>query len=236
MNLKINPQIFEKFPNLILGVLVLRNLDNTGHDPKIEKLLRSAESEVRAIPNIEPVNSYSKIESWREAHRVFGSSPKKAAPSVQSIVRRVVKGGQLPTINKLVDLYNYISVKYVLPAGGEDLDKCEGDIELTFADGTENFIELGSTEERLPESGEIIYKDSVGAICRKWNWREAERTKLTDGTKNALLVLEALPPLSREELKKALKELQELVAAHCGGEITPYFLDKEALEIVINNL
>ena len=228
--IKVSPQIFEQFPEVKIGILVVKNTDNTGNAPEITALLRAVEKEVRSIPDIEPVNSFPKIAAWWEAHKNFGNSPKKYPPSVQSIIRRVVKGGELPSINKLVDLYNYISLKYIVPAGGEDLDRCAGDIQLTLAEGNEDFKEIGATENNPPEPGEVVYKDEAGVICRKWNWREGDRTKLTEKTKNALLVLEALPPADDTELRAALSDLKTLVQKYCGGEIYPIILQKDNLE------
>ena len=228
--IKVSPQIFEQFPEVKIGILVVKNTDNTGNAPEITALLRAVEKEVRSIPDIEPVNSFPKIAAWWEAHKNFGNSPKKYPPSVQSIIRRVVKGGELPSINKLVDLYNYISLKYIVPAGGEDLDRCAGDIQLALAEGNEDFKEIGATENNPPEPGEVVYKDEAGVICRKWNWREGDRTKLTEKTKNALLVLEALPPADDTELRAALSDLKTLVQKYCGGEIYPIILQKDNLE------
>lgn len=233
MKFKVNPQIFQNYPGFVDGILVVKNIDNSGGNPEITALMREGEKQVREIPGIESVNDYPKIAAWREAHRKFGSSPKKAAPSVQAIFRRVYKGGDLPNINKLVDIYNYISLKYVIPAGGEDLDKCSSDIELAYADGSEEFVELGSTENEPPESGEVVYKDSAGVICRKFNWREADRTKLEEGTKNAVLVFEGLSPATPEEIEKALNEAKDLVQKFCGGEGEVHILTAENPEVEI---
>lgn len=72
----------------------------------------------------------------------------------------MLKGGTLPSINTFVDLYNVLSLKHLLPVGGEDLDRCTGDIILDRATGTEPFIALGETENEPPEAGEIVYKDN----------------------------------------------------------------------------
>lgn len=37
---------------------------------------------------------------------------------------------------------------------------------------------------------ELIYKDDDGAVVRSWLWREADRTKLTKETRNALIYME----------------------------------------------
>jgi DNA/RNA-binding domain of Phe-tRNA-synthetase-like protein len=146
-------------------------------------------------------------------------------PSVWAVTKRVVKGGELPTINDLVDLYNYICLKYVVPVGGEDLDKCEGEIELMYASGDDKFMEIGGIENNPPEKGEIVYKDDAGVLCRKFNWKEADRTKLTEDTKNAVIVIEVLPPISRETLEKAVSEFKDLVQKYCGGTSESFILD-----------
>ena len=37
----------------------------------------------------------------------------------------MLKGGELPRINRLVDVYNAISVRHMVPVGGEDADRLE---------------------------------------------------------------------------------------------------------------
>jgi lysyl-tRNA synthetase class 2 len=234
MKFKVSSQIFKSYPGYIDGILVVKNIDNSGLSADITELLRGVEKKVREIEGIESVNDYPKIAAWREAHRKFGSSPKKYPPSVQSIFRRVYKGGELPSINKLVDIYNNISLKYVLPAGGEDLDKCSGDIVLGYADGNEKFIELGATENSSPEAGEVVYKDDAGVICRKFNWREADRTKLEESTKNAVLVFECIEPMTKAELEDALNETKDLIEKYCGGKSEIFLLTEENPEVEIS--
>lgn len=230
MKFKITSQIFQSYPGYIDGLLIVKGIDNSGSAPELVDLLRNVEASTRELEGFESVNDHPKIAAWREAHKKFGNSPKKNPPSVQAIFRRVYKGGQLPSINKLVDIYNYISLKYVVPAGGEDLDACSGDIILAYADGDEEFIELGSTENKPPLKGEVVYRDDIGVICRRFNWREADRTKLEESTKNAVLVFECIAPMTREELEQALGEAKELVEKHCGGSVEVVLLDEGSPE------
>ncbi len=144
----------------------------------------------------------------------------------------VLQGVQLRHISKLVDIYNFISLKHMLPAGGEDLDKAKGDILLTFAGANEApVLLLGEKEPRPPHEGEVIYMDGISTICRRWNWREADRTKLTEETKNCILVIEGLPPITKEEIENATRELSELVQKFCGGNIAYLLLDENKQEI-----
>jgi DNA/RNA-binding domain of Phe-tRNA-synthetase-like protein len=116
----------------------------------------------------------------------------------------------------------------MLPAGGEDVNKIEGQIKLTYATASETPVRLlGEDKEESPYEGEVIYKDDVSAICRRWNWREADRTKLTKDTTNAVLVLESLAPTTKEELEKAIKELAELVKKFTGADARMEILDRQ---------
>ena len=124
------------------------------------------------------------------------------------------------------------AVLHILPVGGEDLDKIVGDVLLTRASNDEPAVFLlGEKEARAPRAGEIIYKDEVGAICRRWNWKEADRTKLTQETQNAFLVIETLPPVTRETVETAIRELADLIKQFCGGTVSITFLDKDNREI-----
>lgn len=83
-------------------------------------------------------------------------------------------------------------MRYGFPCGGEDIDTFAGDIRLTLANGNEPYIPLGNAENASPYPDEMVYKDDDGAICRCWNWREAQRTMLTESTKNAFLCIEII--------------------------------------------
>ena len=231
MKFKIDSRITDKYEGYIDGIVVVKDIDNMGSNKEITNLIRSIEEKIQKSGDFEFVNQHPKIATWREVHRGFGSNPKKFPPSVQSIVRRVKKGGMLPEINKLVDIYNYISLKYVVPAGGEDLDKCEGAIYLTYANGNEEFVELCGEDNDPPNQDEIVYKDDRGVICRKFNWKEADRTKLDITTKNAVLVFECIKPVTKKEIENALEETRKLVLKYCGGKVETYILNKDNLEV-----
>ncbi|MBI3255910.1 MAG: hypothetical protein HYZ63_02975, partial [Candidatus Andersenbacteria bacterium] len=153
--------------------MVINGADNK-KKPEISELLRSTEQALRQRSDIENVKEHPAIATWREAHRLFGNNPNRYAPSVEAVIKRVVKGGSLPNINPLVDIYNHICMKYIVPVGGEDLDTCKGNIELAVASGEEKFIGLGDENNDSPTAGEVIYKDEEGVLCRRFNWREAD--------------------------------------------------------------
>ena len=221
MRFTIDKNIFDTFPTLIIGIIIVRNASNKGVSEQITSALRQEEFSIQAKYTSETIIQNEKIIVWRHAYSVFGAKPKEHKSSVENIYRLVLNGIELRHINKLVDIYNFISLKHMLPLGGEDIDKIEGDITLTCEEKNEKpVLLLVDKESRPPHKGEVIYKDSVSAICRRWNWREADRTKLTPETKNCILVIEGLTPITKEEVETATKELKNLVQKLCGGNVT----------------
>lgn len=228
---RVDESIFNSFPDVVLGIIIARNINNAGERSEIMSVLRQEEAKtVERFAGVS-VNDHPQIVPWREAYRKFGAKPKDYPSSVENLIKRVLKGYSLPHINLLVDIYNAISLRHIVPVGGEDLDKIEGDIQLVFASDHETAIRLlGEPEDRAPKPGEVIYKDNVGAICRRWNWKEADRTKFTEATKNAVIVIEGLPPVSRTQIENILQELSALIHEYCGGNISTTIIDKDHRE------
>ncbi|EGV10568.1 B3/4 domain protein [Streptococcus constellatus subsp. pharyngis SK1060 = CCUG 46377] len=143
------------------------------------------------------------------------------------------QGREFNPINPLVDIYNSVSLSYAVPCGGEDIDKIEGGLHLAKAQGGEPFFPLGSETDApaLPE--EIIYHDDEGAVCRCLNWREAKRTMLTEETRDAVLVIEAVNEEQAKRAQAAMQELQYLVEDYFGvkGEITHLTIEHPSVEI-----
>jgi len=212
MNFKVNNQIFEKFPGLRIAIIKVSDLDNS-KEIDISELVNTQNEYIRNNFQTSTLSENPKINCWRKAYSSFGAKPKKYKCSVEALLRRILSGENLPDINPIVNLYNYISVKHLIPVGGDDLDKVEGDMELTIADGNEKYEEIGTKEIKVLKPGEVIYKDDKEVLCRRWNYRECDKTKMSENSKNVALVLEALAPFSTEDLQKAIDELVSLIDA-----------------------
>ncbi|WP_159084641.1 B3/B4 domain-containing protein [Dongshaea marina] len=225
MNLSIEPSILAQHPSLQLGVLHLQGVNNS-INPSLAQSIQDEHKIIRAELEGKLIRDLPQVSVWRTIYRQFGAKPKKHLSSIENLLTRLQKSQGLSSINPLVDLYNLVSLKYRLPVGGEDLDKVTGDIELRFARLNEPEIKLlGDPVPRAPSPGEVIYADDKGAICRRWNWKEAERTKLTEQTQNALIVLEALEP-TQHLLADALGELSQKFSQHCEAEISCYLMNR----------
>ncbi|MGW2159963.1 B3/B4 domain-containing protein [Nonomuraea sp. NPDC001699] len=199
-DIRVDDAVLALRPDFAVLVMLAHDLRNGPTDDLTRAWLAEAsQAEVQS----------DKIDAWKDAYRAFGAKPQRTRPSVDALTRRM----PLPEINRVVDAYNTISVKHALPIGGEDLDRYQGPARLVRATGDEH------SEEALgqPEPGEVIWRDDAGVTCRRWNWRQVARTRLTEETTNAIFLLERLEPMSMEELQQAGKELADLLSQLSPG-------------------
>ncbi len=233
MKFTIESDIFERFPGLNIGIVIAKQIDNRGKSDELMRSIQEKEREALAKYNTETLSQHPRIESWRRAYSSFGAKPKKYKSSVESLYRMMLSGMDIRHINKIVDVYNYVSIKSMIPVGGDDLAKVEGDIRLKFARGDEPFIPLNSREEQTAKHGEVVYMDSREVLCRRWNWRECDKTKMTEATQAVILVSEGLPPFSQEEIHEIADDLSGLVRKYCGGETKTAVLNQARREFGI---
>ncbi|MEU2432228.1 phenylalanine--tRNA ligase beta subunit-related protein [Streptomyces sp. NPDC007861] len=161
--------------------------------------------------------------AWRAAYTAFGAKPSRTRNSAEALARRALADGGLPRINLLVDAYNAISVAHLVPVGGEDLDRIQGGMSLVRAVGDEPFTTVAAGVETVehPDAGEIVWRDDAGVTCRRWNWRQGPRTRLTEESVNAIFLLESLAPMTIDALRAAGAELAEsLEELSPGARIT----------------
>jgi DNA/RNA-binding domain of Phe-tRNA-synthetase-like protein len=209
--LRVDERIEEAFPGYAVIVMYASGLRNTTSDESSQRVLREAEAHARAAFLETKPSEHPHISAWRTAYQTFGLKPSKFLCSAEALISRVVKGNELPGINALVDRYNAVSLRHVIPAGGEDWDKLSSDLVLCFANGSEPFETMAQGEVVIehPIPGEVVWKDAAGVTCRAWNWRQCLRTRLTQATKNAYFVLERLAPYPLAHLHAAANELED---------------------------
>lgn len=212
MKFIIDPRITTTYPRIQIETVILNDLQSNLTDQSPYDLLQARSQLIQQQWTIERIESEPVFQRWCQVYQAFGAKPRKHRCSVENLYRMIVEGNVIKQINPIVDAYNYISLKYLIPVGGDDLSNVIGDIQLTIADGTESFTPLNGTEVTHPKPGEIIYRDAVNVLCRRWNWRECDQTKITERTSHVILYLEDLGVHSTQHLSKAAAELRQLLS------------------------
>lgn len=224
MKFVVSEEIFNRFNPLSVGVVYCKNINNHFSGKEIEESFSKEKQAIKdRFADVE-LAQYPVIQKWRQVYKSFGEKKKRC--SVEALIRRTVNGKEIPLINPLVDIYNTASLKFELPCGGEDLAKVNDDIYLTLADGNEDFLPLGEEEIEHPQEGEIVYKSGKDVLCGSFNYRESDITKLTDDTKECVLVIEYVDNEDTAKLQEMLDYLSENVSKYLGAETSNYILTK----------
>ncbi|MGA8045946.1 MAG: phenylalanine--tRNA ligase beta subunit-related protein [Dermatophilaceae bacterium] len=204
---EVDDSVFDLRPDYRALLIAVSGIEPGPGDEQSEALLVSAERSGRETLATRPVEEVPHVAAWRNAYRAFGAKPQRTRNSLEALLRRAPDG--LPRVNRLTDIYNAVSVLHLIPLGGEDLDRYSGPPRLVRASGDEPFdtVASGETVVEHPEPGEVVWCDPSGVTCRRWNWRQARRTQLHDGTTTALFILDALDPMTDAELDATAADL-----------------------------
>ena len=204
---EVAPEVWDLRPDYRAMLLAVSGIEPGPSDAMSEALLQFAETSARAALAESPVEDLPHVAAWREAYRAFGAKPQRTRNSLEALLRRAESG--LPRVNRLTDIYNAVSVSHQLPLGGEDLSRYAGPPRLLRATGSEPFDTTVDGAEVIehPEPGEVVWCDDAGVTCRRWNWRQARRTQLHDGTTSALFIIDVLDPVTDHEVTVATDEL-----------------------------
>ncbi|MBI3145950.1 MAG: B3/4 domain-containing protein [Pseudogulbenkiania sp.] len=161
------------------------------------------------------------LSAWADVFRKFGVKPQRTPCSAEALCKRVLRDGNLPSIDPVVDLYNAISIQYAVPGGGENFAAYVGTPRLVVADGTELFdtIKDGLLVHESPEPGEVVWRDDIGVTCRRWNWRQGVRTRLSSEASQMWFILESLPAMPLNALYEAGDLLAEGLQLMMPGAI-----------------
>ncbi len=201
MKVSIENKIIEKYPKYKMGLIKVSVTDK-----KIEKLEMLTKFE-KTIADQKKVR-----EEWLEIFSDMNASERRL-PSVLALWNIIEQFGELKSINYFVDAYNFISAKHGIPMGGYDIRKLPAeDLKLQYAiQGGVKFepMGLGGQLEKIKDLAEICYYCGDIPVCRYWNHKDSEITKIDENTSDALIMFDTLGELN--ELEIAMNEFIEII-------------------------
>jgi DNA/RNA-binding domain of Phe-tRNA-synthetase-like protein len=227
MLFSVQKKLFDILPDVTIGVVVAKGVDNTRLPREIDDLLVRAVEEMKKNFVGDKAQDHPRIKPWRTAFSKLGISGSKFPSSIESMARRILKGDPFPKINPLVDLYNGVSLRFLVPMGGHDLDTVKGNIHLRFAEGWEPFTSMGGVETVIVPKGELVYCDDREVLTRNWVWRQCEKDKATEKTKNIFIPIDVLGEVGKERADEIIIEVSQLIPRYLGGTLLSAILSIE---------
>ena len=227
MQFKIEQKIFDAVPDMCVGVVVAKGIDNTKDCPAIAAMLDESIAMAQQKFADVKVKEAAEILPYREAFRALGLNPNRFPCSVEAMFSRISKGKDMPHINPLVDLNNAISLKHTIPMGTHDLGISPDDIEMRYSVAGDTFLPFGETAEEQLDPGEVIYAVGHQVRTRRWTWRQSEHGKITGDTSYVFFPIDGFVGFNDGEVKKVMEELAAALQENFGCQTASGFVDKD---------
>ena len=234
MRFAVASEVFELFPGLKLPVAVAEGVHPTTDVPGIETMwLQSWEEAARTASDYQSPQSHPRVAPWREAMTAMGVSGRKFPSSIEALLRRAFKGGEPPRINPLVDFYNAVSLRHVVPAGGFDLEEIDGALELRLTRQEDIFQPLDGSSEVSVEPGEVAYASGNEILTRYFVWKQSRKGLLDESTRSLFLVSEALGEVESDSgvADAVLNDFADGLRRYFNSEPATFLIGEEDPEV-----
>lgn len=229
MKYTVYPQVFELNPNIEFGIIIGRDLTVSQSTESDQRILLSAQGAARQKIDPAIIRELPNIAAARQVLQQAGINPNKYTPSVEAMLKRVVKGSNLASINSLVDLCNAVSLENEISLGAHDLKDIDADLEVRLSRSGDRFLPFGETIWENVEDGELIFTAGPTVQTRKWIWRQSELGKITEDTHNVFFQVAGFR--DNESLKSAVQQIEQLVRDRFGGTTTTFFVNQDQSSI-----
>ena len=217
MNLKIDAQLKTRFSDLTVLTCNVKDVKVEKQNVELEKFKDEITENVREKYELDSVKNLPTFRAYRDFFWRVGIDPTKNRPAAEALIRRILGGRTIPRINTLVDAYNLASVKTEIALAAFDANKLKGDLLMRFAEKGEKFLGIGMEKLMLLQGGEIVVSDSEKLVAI-YPYRDADSTKITEKTKNVILLVCGVPTIGEETLQNAAQVALEYITRFCGGE------------------
>lgn len=157
------------------------------------------------------------LEGFYELHDRAHVRRKHNVPAPVTLIKLLVKRGGASSINKVVDIYNTVSMETRLALGAHDLARVEGDVTLRLTDGSERYVPLGEEEPVPVAAGEYSYCDDANEVLCRLEVRQVNKTATTTSTSDAFFIVQGNAATSDEYVNAAAYTLATEVTCYCGG-------------------
>jgi len=217
--LKIQSLLSEKFPGLRVQEMVCSDVVVQKNAKDLEIFKKSKQSEIRKkIPSLEVVKDLPIIRAYRDFYWKVGIDPTKTRPAGEALVRRILSGKDLPTINTLVDSYNLASAESMVSIAAFDDRKVDrGNLFMRIAVRGETFVGIGMTNPMELSGVEVVIEDiTQKKLIAVYPYRDADESKVSEETEDVLFMMCGVPGIREEDLDLAKDTAMNYVSKFCS--------------------
>ncbi|MBN1160229.1 MAG: hypothetical protein JXA43_03315 [Candidatus Diapherotrites archaeon] len=204
----IEEDVRKKFAGLNLAVAIVNNVQIKKTDNETQNVLNDFCEQIRFDINVDELKNDEIIKAYRNFFWSIKIDPTKMRPAAEALIRRIVNGKNIPFINNVVDAYNKVSVETKITLGVYDKGVITGELTVRFAKQGEKFLGIGMDAPIELTGNELVLADKE-KIISIYPYRDSNVTKVSDKTKNLIIVAYGVPGISLADLEKAVKKVEQ---------------------------
>jgi DNA/RNA-binding domain of Phe-tRNA-synthetase-like protein len=210
-------EVSAKFPELSICIGIIANVKVERENEQIKRLKKSVYEEVKAKYTLETLKDNSTVRAYRDFYWRLDIDPTKTRPSGEALLRRVLHGGELPRISTVVDAYNLASMKTIIPISGFDLNRLNPPFQIRYAKNGETFMGIGMDKPLALKDNMLVLVDEK-QVLSIYPYRDSNNTKITEETRDVLIVGYGAPEIPKEQLREAVETTLSYIKLVSGGE------------------
>jgi DNA/RNA-binding domain of Phe-tRNA-synthetase-like protein len=217
--LKIAEEVMTEFPDLDVRLVEIYGVkvEEGSYSPDLSSTLEEVVHQVRKNYRLGDLKDVELVRYYRDFFWRIGIDPTKTRPSAEALLRRILLGKPFPRVNTLVDAYNMASVLTLIPVAAFDLHLLGNSLTMRRSRPGETFLGIGMGRPYYLTGRELVVEDGEKLIAI-YPYRDADSTKVTGRTVNALIMVCGAPKVRSEVLDNASRTVIEYVTRFCGGQ------------------
>lgn len=200
---------------MIVGYVDGVRVENSGGD--LQRFKEEVSGEVKRKYSLESLKDVAVFRAYRDFFWKVGIDPTKIRPAAEALIRRILAGKPIPSINNVVDSYNLASIKTEVALAAFNRDELKGGLLMRTAERGERFLGIGMSEPMKLNGEEIVISDEEKLIA-VYPYRDAEKSRVSGTTRNLLILMGGVPDIDEKILSDAGKVALDLVTRFCRGK------------------
>ena len=197
---------------------VIEGMDNHGENDEWSEYRAQKIKELCERYEGIDVHADAILEGFNVLHDNVGVKRRKNIPASENLIKLLLKNRDMAFINKVVDIYNLISLDSKLALGAHNMDNVSGNVTLRFTDGTEKYVPLGQEEPVPVNPHEYCYCDDSNEVLCRLEIRQVNKTKVDESARNVYYIVEGNAATPDELLQKTAQGIIDTTVKYCGGE------------------
>lgn len=214
----IDAQLKAKVPSISVGIALIKGVRIIKSDPNLEREKKAFLDSLAGLTT-EQLGTYPEVTSYRKLYREMGVDWHSRRPSPEALLRRVVLGKGLYTVNTCVDAYNLVVMKHRISVGAFDANNVKFPTVLRYAGEGDEILLLGDMTPTTYTAKEIAYYDRDGGYNIDFNYRDAKRTMVTEESTDVWINVDGVYDISPEQVRESLRESVAMIMKFCGGTL-----------------